>query len=190
MDDMDRACGWDKVSDASDSETVDNLCNRLDAINDVVDGLYDENAKLRNRIAELNGPENCATTAAVIKKLQEGLHCALEALVAKGAKIPAIKAYRAATGLGLKDSKDYIEATFPSPPPSKGRQCWDCEYRSYAPNQNPCDRCVRSQGNGVDKFTEIQRPAEEPSCESCRYADYQCDDEPCDSCSWKNRKGF
>ena len=35
MDDMDRACGWDKVSDASDSETVDNLCNRLDAINEL-----------------------------------------------------------------------------------------------------------------------------------------------------------
>jgi len=68
--------------------------------------------------------------------MDDTLEKELNALVRAGKKIMAIKAYRKATGEGLKESKDYIEKEFghlmperrePDPPP-KGRWTSDGEW--------------------------------------------------------------
>ena len=61
-------------------------------------------------------------------------------LVAEGSKLLAIKYVREATGCGLKDAKDYVEANYPSPrstPTSQNKKksggCYvaTCVYGSY-----------------------------------------------------------
>ncbi|MCY6355988.1 ribosomal protein L7/L12 [Clostridium sp. ZS2-4] len=68
-------------------------------------------SQLRNDIARMNTTlDKIAKQLGVPDTITENIDNELKSLISEGKKIKAIKRYRMVTGLGLKESKEYIDS--------------------------------------------------------------------------------
>lgn len=73
-------------------------------------GLSTTISQMRNDIARLNTTlDKIAKQIGVPDTITENIDNELKSLILEGKKIKAIKRYRMVTGLGLKESKEYID---------------------------------------------------------------------------------
>ena len=83
---------------------VDHLAREVRVLEDLVARLAHRAGVGTAELAQLRG------------QTQPGITPEIRSLVAQGKHIPAIKAYREATGAGLKEAKDAIDALRDGPP--------------------------------------------------------------------------